>query len=530
MTAQAPGVRNGLAGTGKRTGLRNVLGLDTGLRSGICGRAAAPGLREALAVAVMVALLISITSSPNVLSTPVMDQVTTALALVAVAVSAMSAVFAGMFGRLSGDSRGTWLCVAFSFYSLVGIPAATIGATVRWSEAAMGNARIFAHTALGVLLFIAAVPPRVVPRWSAWFTLVLGLLLAVILAVLGSIFPSESLGVTTAASLRTSLATALLFSPIPLGIVAYSRGSAPLYRVGLASEVVAIAHFFRVRAGTPDVPLGLTFSTLRLFGLLLLMLSTIQLTRHSLQQVDRTQCEQQEELRLAEFQLQQVAERDHELRNGLAGLAGATRLLTTRADEAPTLQCAVASELVRLEAVLRGVGAGRAASQLHSYLIDRVLAEQAALRNSAGMNIRLDTNPGLWAVGSPATLAHVMANLLGNCAQHAPGSPVRVQARSTGSTVTIRISDSGPGVPNGAEQEVFKLGTHSEHSDGEGIGLHVSRRMLEAEGGTISIAPRRANCAGCTVIIELPAATEQQLTLASVYRREHPDAQPPPHT
>lgn len=504
---QPQGTRVVLAGTPTR--IRNLPG--AGLWLWVRERLA-PNLLDTLTVAAMVALLIAVTSAPVVQSAAAMGQLTTVLALAAAAVGAMSAIMAGISGRLSGDSRGAWLCLAFLLYSLVGIPAATIGATVRWDEAAVGNVRLFTHIAVVALLFVAAFAPRMPRQWNTRSALVFGLLLAATLAGLGSIFPSASLAVTTAALLRISVATAWLLSPIPIIIIAYSRRSAALYRIALACEVVAIAHVFRAGAGTPAVPLDLTFSTLRFFGVLWLLLGTIQLTSRCLWQADHTQSEQQEELRLVEIRLQQVTERDHELRNGLAGLAGAAHLLTARADEAPALHRAVVSELARLDTMLRDAGEGRAEAQLHNYSVERVLAEQTALRSSAGMDIRLDTDPGLCAMGSPATMAQVVANVLANCARHAPGSPVRVRARCTGATVTIRISDFGPGVPEGAEREVFDLGTRGEHSDGQGLGLHVCRRLLHAEGGTISVTPRRADRVGCTVMIELPALTNSDIS------------------
>jgi two-component system, OmpR family, sensor kinase len=505
MTAHPPGMRLALARARRHISVRKPPGFDPGLR--LWNESIAPYLRDALAVAVIVTLLVAVTFPPTVQNVAAMGQLTTVLALAAAAVGAMSAIFAGISGRLSGDSHSAWLCVAFSLYSLVGIPAGTIAATVQWNEAAMGNARMFTHTTFAALLFVAAFAPRMPRQLSTWSALVLGLLLAAALAGLGNIFPSASLAVTTAAPVRISLAAAWLFTPTTLIVVAHSRRSAPLYRIGLGCEVVAIAHVFRALAGTPAVPLDLTFSALRFFGVLLLMVGTFQLTRRSLWQVNWTQSEQQEDLRLAEIRLQQIAERDHELRNGLAGLAGAAHLLSARADEAPTLHRAVAAELGRLEAMLRDAGAECAEAQPQNYSVEKVLTEQAALLGSAGMDIRLDADRGLRAVGSPATLAQVVSNVLANCTRHAPGSPVRVRTRCTEATITIRISDFGPGVPGGAERDVFEVGTRGKYSGGQGLGLHVSRRLLQAEGGAISIAPRGANRIGCTVMIEVAAAT-----------------------
>src|SRR6202008_1845396 len=90
------------------------------------------------------------------------------------------------------------------------------------------------------------------------------------------------------------------------------------------------------------------------------------------------------------------------------------------------------------------------------YSVVCVLRDQVALRRSAGMDVRLDTDVRLTAEGSASPLAQVVANLLTNCAVHAPGSPVRVQASRRADRITIRISDFGPGVPAGAEARVLE--------------------------------------------------------------------------
>lgn len=471
------------------------------------GARPASALRDLLVVGVLLVLLIVVSSLPGVRAVAMAGQLTTVLALSATAVGAMSAIYVGTSGRLSGDPRGEWLFLAISLYSLVGVPAATLGATVRWDEAAVGNARLFAHTAVVVLLFVAARAPKVPGKLSGGSLLVVGLSIATTLACLGSVFPTASLAVTTATPIRVVVLAAWLLSPIPLTIGAYRRGSTPLYRVGLAFEVVAIAHAFRVDDGPPATALDLTFATLRLFGLLVLVAAASQLSRRSLRQVDYTQSEHQEALRMAEVGLAQVAERDHELRNGIAGLVGAASLLTTHAEQTPALHRAVISELTRLETMLRGAGQGPARAHPHGYSVDAVLAEQVALRSFGGMDIQLVTNPDLCAMGSPTVLAQVMTSVLANCAQHAPKNAVRVRARRTAAAITIRISDDGPGVSETSDEDVFSLGVRSAHSTGQGLGLYVSRRLLQAEGATIRLAPRRRfHRAGCTIILELPAA------------------------
>jgi two-component system OmpR family sensor kinase len=460
-------------------------------------------VRDIILVAAAVGLLIVITSHPAPGDVGWLSQLSLVLALAAAACGAMSAILAGVFGRLTGEARATWLCVATALYSMIGIPAATIGATVVRGDAAVGNLRLFAHTAFVVLVVVAAFAPRLVPPWNGWRLLSVSLLLAVIVAGLGSAFPQSSLAVTTDPRSRWLLEGAWLIAGLPLVALGWSRHSEPLSWVGLGCVVVSVAHALRLGAGGPGAALGFTFCAVRLLGMLLLLAGTLQLARGALRQVHVVEAAQREELEAARLGLQRAAERDHEVRNGLAGLAGAATIYTAAPDEARALRRAVASELARLEALLRADHAE--AGDQGSFPVEPVLAEQVALRRSAGMDIRLDVDPDLRAVGSPTTLAQAMSNVLTNCARHAPGSPVRVQSICPGEKVIIRVCDFGPGVPPGSERAVFGMGVRGARSSGQGLGLHITRRLLHGSGGSVRIEPRRKGFGGCTVVLELPS-------------------------
>jgi two-component system OmpR family sensor kinase len=129
------------------------------------------------------------------------------------------------------------------------------------------------------------------------------------------------------------------------------------------------------------------------------------------------------------------------------------------------------------------------------------------------MAIRVEAELGLRALGSPSTLAQVLTNVLANCARHAPGSPIHIQAGRAGDTVRIRVSDFGPGVARGAEQHVFREGVRGERSEGVGLGLHISTRLLVEDGGRMFIQPSGRNQAGCTVVLELQAAVSEHAML-----------------
>jgi two-component system OmpR family sensor kinase len=242
----------------------------------------------------------------------------------------------------------------------------------------------------------------------------------------------------------------------------------------------------------------------------------LRLVQGVLKRLEEERAAQEEELRLAEIRMARTAERDHELRNGLAGLAGATKLLRTvpepeRRDlDTVLLGAIVAKELRRLDELLQAPD-GRARGALPTcYAVEPVLAGLVALRRSSGMHLEFRVEPGLLARGSSTVLAEVVTNLLANTAEHAPGSPVCVSATDQGDEVVIRIRDFGPGIAPGRECAVFERGFRDERSGGLGLGLHVSRTLLASENGSIAIDPSAPDSPGCTVVIRLPAASASE--------------------
>jgi two-component system, OmpR family, sensor histidine kinase KdpD len=103
-------------------------------------------------------------------------------------------------------------------------------------------------------------------------------------------------------------------------------------------------------------------------------------------------------------------------------------------------------------------------------------------------------------------LERVLANLVDNALRYAQESPVRVTAGQVGGRVLIAVVDEGPGIPRGAEDQMFapfqRLGDH-DTSIGVGLGLSVARGFVEAMGGTISATDTPGG--GLTVEIDLAA-------------------------
>jgi two-component system sensor histidine kinase KdpD len=113
------------------------------------------------------------------------------------------------------------------------------------------------------------------------------------------------------------------------------------------------------------------------------------------------------------------------------------------------------------------------------------------------------------AMADSGLLERVLANLIDNALRYAPDSVVRVYAGRVGNRVLINVADEGPGIPRGAEDQLFepfqRLGDR-DNSIGVGLGLSVARGFVEAMGGTIQATDTPGG--GLTVVVDLAAPDE----------------------
>lgn len=115
------------------------------------------------------------------------------------------------------------------------------------------------------------------------------------------------------------------------------------------------------------------------------------------------------------------------------------------------------------------------------------------------------TVPGLGAVfGHADQLEQVLLNLFINAIEAMPGSgALEVEARASSGGVEVVVADTGPGVALADAARIFDP-FYSRKTGGSGLGLYVSRQIIEAHGGRIELDP--ANGRGAVFRVFLPAA------------------------
>ena len=129
-----------------------------------------------------------------------------------------------------------------------------------------------------------------------------------------------------------------------------------------------------------------------------------------------------------------------------------------------------------------------------------------------GIDLRLETGPGLPAVLVDADrMAQVLGNLVDNALRHTEsGGRVVLAGHASGSSVRLAVTDSGEGIEARHLPHVFERFYRAENardrtSGGSGIGLAITKALVEAHGGTVAVASAGRGAGSCFEV-SLPIA------------------------
>jgi signal transduction histidine kinase len=188
------------------------------------------------------------------------------------------------------------------------------------------------------------------------------------------------------------------------------------------------------------------------------------------------------------------------LRMGKVGLEGSTAGVLSRSLQrlSTLINCSLTE--VRLES----------GTLTRERISVRELIEQVAVGSSMEANARslgFDVSPceaGVEVMVDPQLIAASIANLLQNAFKFTrPGSRVALRAVATDKVVRIEVEDQCGGLPPGKAAELFRpFEQRGADRSGLGLGLSISRKSVEANGGELRV--RDIPGTGCVFTIELP--------------------------
>ncbi|MBK1716367.1 PAS domain-containing protein [Thiocystis violacea] len=124
------------------------------------------------------------------------------------------------------------------------------------------------------------------------------------------------------------------------------------------------------------------------------------------------------------------------------------------------------------------------------------------------LSLRLPPD-ALYVTGDPIRLAQVVSNLLNNAAKYTePGGQIQLTVAREENEAVISVKDSGKGLPAELLEHIFTMFVRGQHTrdnadSGLGIGLSLSRQLVDLHGGTIT-ARSAGDEQGSEFIVRLP--------------------------
>lgn len=150
-------------------------------------------------------------------------------------------------------------------------------------------------------------------------------------------------------------------------------------------------------------------------------------------------------------------------------------------------------------------------------LVSECLALVKPIAQGLGIIINNTTIGGYVIRADRTRIKQVLLNLLSNAIKYnRPQGEVSIQVIGQDGWVRLAVSDTGYGISAARRQEVFqpfsRLGAEDTDIEGTGIGLTISRRLMEMMGGTIDMKSKEGR--GSTFWIELPEVVSGQGALS----------------
>jgi PAS domain S-box-containing protein len=209
----------------------------------------------------------------------------------------------------------------------------------------------------------------------------------------------------------------------------------------------------------------------------------------------------------------------HDLRSPLTSIKGFAQLMQRREAYSPSAVRAILTQVRLMERLVGDVleimrldedRLGLTLEEMDLREMARTVVEHVAdLRPDVTITLDTPDQPmaGRWDEGR---LAQVLDNLLSNAVKYAPGGPIEVALARSDDQAVITVQDHGPGIDPESLPHIFdrfyRGAAERASSRGVGLGLAISRALVEAHGGTIRVDSEAG--AGTRFTVTLPWSAE----------------------
>lgn len=226
-----------------------------------------------------------------------------------------------------------------------------------------------------------------------------------------------------------------------------------------------------------------------------------------------------------------LANMSHEIRTPMNGVLGMAQLLTTtplNAEQKEFVDNILSSGRSLMSLLndildLSKIEAGKVELEMRPFSLRDCIEE--IVRNQQGsiqfkglsLDIRMKDIPDA-VIGDELRLKQIVLNLLGNAIKFTSNGSISISVsaieRRAGSVqIEISISDTGIGISEAVMEKIFAPflqadGSISRHFGGTGLGLTISKRLVELMGGTVSVTSREGVGSTFSVQLEFPIVAD----------------------
>jgi signal transduction histidine kinase/CheY-like chemotaxis protein len=227
-----------------------------------------------------------------------------------------------------------------------------------------------------------------------------------------------------------------------------------------------------------------------------------------------------------------LANMSHELRTPINSILGYTQILLRRMDrhdyEKGKLKTIFSSSEHLLEMInevldLSSVESGKVSIALRPVELPKFIAgivdefQLRAARSNLRFTYEIAADLPPWIETDPLRLRQVLYNLLGNAMKFTPQGDVAFKVCVTAERIRFQVKDTGKGIPEEDLPSIFKPFYQASNNQligqGVGLGLHISKQIVELLGGQINIQSELGH--GSTFSFEIPRRDADPVSLAA---------------
>ncbi len=217
-----------------------------------------------------------------------------------------------------------------------------------------------------------------------------------------------------------------------------------------------------------------------------------------------------------------IATLSHELRNPLASLRNALTLSSVRKldereakhvhrvmDQQVSHLSKLVDDLLDVSRIDRGMLKLQRESVELAALVRSAIETAEPLIHAAGHRVEIELpSHAIWLTGDRLRLMQILSNLLSNAARFTKvAGCITIRANEDDDAVEIAVRDTGIGFTEEASSGLFEMFAKSDSSDGLGIGLALTRRLVALHGGSIAAHSRGIDL-GAEFVVRLPRSQD----------------------